>query len=213
MSKIILTRHGHVEGIHPWRFRGRMELPLTALGREQAALTGARIASEWQPVAIYTSPMGRCRETGEAIAKASKLASVAVLEDLNDFDYGEWQWRTNEEVRAAYPALHALWLSEPHLARPPKGEALQDLVSRTANALRYVLEQHATETVVLVGHDSVNRALMLQLLDQPLSAYWRLIHSPCGVTEIDIVAGDIEVRRVNETSHLSACNIWPAALT
>jgi hypothetical protein len=26
----------------------------------------------------------------------------------------------------------------------------------------------------MVGHDSVNRALLLQLLDQPLAAYWKL---------------------------------------
>jgi broad specificity phosphatase PhoE len=31
-----------------------------------------------------------------------------------------------------------------------------------------------TTRVVLVGHNSVNRALLRQPLDQPLSAYWRL---------------------------------------
>jgi len=58
----------------------------------------------------------------------------------------------------------------------PEGDSLQDLVARTANALRFVLERHTskTETVVFVGHDSVNRALLLQLLDQSLSAYWRI---------------------------------------
>ncbi len=35
--KIILTRHGHVEGIEPRRFRGaRTDIPLTPLGIEQA---------------------------------------------------------------------------------------------------------------------------------------------------------------------------------
>jgi broad specificity phosphatase PhoE len=33
MAKIIPTRHGHVAGIHPERFRGRMDLALTELGR------------------------------------------------------------------------------------------------------------------------------------------------------------------------------------
>jgi hypothetical protein len=34
------------------------------------------------------------------------------------------------------------------------------------------------ETVVLVGHDNANRALLLQLLEQPLSAYWRIAQGP-----------------------------------
>src|SRR5258708_30393194 len=64
MTKLILARHGHVEGISPERFRGRAELPLTAAGRREAELTAARIAASWRPAAIYTSPMGRCVDTG-----------------------------------------------------------------------------------------------------------------------------------------------------
>ena len=31
MTQIILTRHGHVDWISPERFRGRADLPLTAV--------------------------------------------------------------------------------------------------------------------------------------------------------------------------------------
>jgi phosphoserine phosphatase len=88
--------------------------------------------------------------------------------------------------------------------RFPHGDSLQDLVVRTANALRLVLADHPREeeTVVLVGHNSVNRALMLQLLDQPLCAYWRIAQGPCAINEIDIIEGQVRVLRVNETSHL-----------
>jgi broad specificity phosphatase PhoE len=97
-----------------------------------------------------------------------------------------------------------MWHSRPHLLRFPGGESLQDLVARSANALRFVLRRHERpdETVVLVGHDSVNRALLLQLLEQPLSAYWRLAQLPCGINEIDIAEAEIRVLRVNDTSHL-----------
>jgi len=44
MTKIILTRHGHIEGVEPERFRGRAEVPLTERGKAQAALTASRIA-------------------------------------------------------------------------------------------------------------------------------------------------------------------------
>jgi probable phosphoglycerate mutase len=203
VTKIILTRHGHVEGINPARFRGRTELPLTKLGQAQAKAVAARIAKTWNPAKVYTSPMGRCVATGQEIARTCRVASEPI-EALNDLDYGHWQWRTFDEVRAAWPELFAAWHMTPHLVRFPGGDSLQDLVARTANALRLVLERHAseTETVVFVGHDSVNRALLLQFLDQPLSAYWRIAQEPCAINEIDVQDGGICVRRINETHHL-----------
>ena len=130
--QIILTRHGEVEGIHPERFRGRMELELTALGRQQAKAVAQRIAAEFSPQAVYTSPMGRCRETGADIAAACGL-SAQVLEGVNDLDYGQWQWKTHEEVKAAHPQTYALWKSAPQWVRFPGGESLQDLALRTTH--------------------------------------------------------------------------------
>ena len=52
MTKLILVRHGHVEGITPERFRGRAALPLTEQGRREAEMTAAYIAASWRPAAI-----------------------------------------------------------------------------------------------------------------------------------------------------------------
>lgn len=205
MTKIILTRHGHVEGIEPKRFRGRTELALTARGQAEAKAVAARIAQAWTPARVYTSPMGRCIATGREIALACGIGDE-VMPLLNDLDYGAWRWRSDDEVRAQWPALFAAWHASPQLMRFPDGESLQELVARTAEALRRVRERHPgeAETVVLVGHDSVNRALLLQLLDQPLAAFWRLAQSPCTLNEIDIAGNVICVQRINETAHLGA---------
>jgi len=200
MVTIVLTRHGHVEGIDPPRFRGRAELALTERGRRQVQATARRISAGWRVDAVYTSPMQRCIATGQAIAASAHVES-RVLDPLNDIDYGDWQGRTHDEVRAASPELFKLWHDAPHLVRFPGGESLQDLVARAADALRLVLDRHRDGTVVLVGHDSVNRAMLLLLADQPLSAYWRLSQDPCGISEIKL-GPDIRIRRVNETLHL-----------
>lgn len=202
MTKILLTRHGHVDGIHPARFRGRAELALTGHGLAQADALARRIAAHWKPVAVYTSPLQRCVVTGAKVAAACGT-SASVHEGLGDIDYGAWQMRTHEEVSAETPEAYRLWREAPHLVRFPGGESLQDVVARTSDALRMVLARHATDTVVLVGHDSVNRALLLQLLDQPLSAYWRLSQDPCTLNEIEVfAAGDVRVGCINDTSHL-----------
>lgn len=202
MTKLVIVRHGHVEGIEPKRFRGRADVPLTAEGRWQAGKAAAYIASRWHPAVIYTSPLQRCIDTGREIASAC-ATETAVLGDLNDLDYGAWQWRTYREVRAEMPDRFDLWLSAPQLVRFPGGESLQDLIARTANVIRMLLERHTTDTVVLVGHDSSIRAMLLQLLDQPLSAYGRLAHEPAAVSEAEVLPSRTRVIRVNETQHLS----------
>jgi broad specificity phosphatase PhoE len=61
MTKIILVRHGHVEGISPERFRGRADLALTPQGLRQAEATARRIeASSGTPAALFASPLSRC---------------------------------------------------------------------------------------------------------------------------------------------------------
>lgn len=202
MTTIILTRHGYVEGIEPRRFRGRQDIPLSELGKLQAEATARRIAAAWRPTIVYTSPMARCIETGVPIARACQVPHK-VLNELNDLDYGAWQWQTHADIKQVQPDAYATWHETPHLFRFPDGESLQDLVARTGNAWRFVLARHRDETIVLVGHDSVNRALVLQLLDQPLSSYWRILFEPCGVSEIEFFGHVPQVRRINETYHLS----------
>jgi broad specificity phosphatase PhoE len=201
MTKILLIRHGHVEGIKPERFRGRAPLDLTELGRAEAQAVARRVGGTWKPSKIYTSPMGRCIETGAAIAKACGTPTE-ISDDLTDINYGDWQFKTFDEAKNQNPALFAAWFATPHLIRFPNGESLQDLAARAANAVRLVLARHPDDTIVLAGHDSVNRALLMQLLDQPLSAYWRIAQSPCCLNEIDITGGKISVQRLNETAHL-----------
>ena len=58
--------------------------------------------------------------------------------------------------------------------------------------------------MVLVSHDCVNRALLIQLADLPLSSYWRLAQNPCCINEIDVIDGQIRVLSINDTAHLDA---------
>lgn len=201
MTTVVLTRHGHVEGIHPPRFRGQHPLSLTERGKQEAVMTARYIASRWKPVAVGTSPLERCVVTGARIAEACGIVSF-VADSLLDLNYGEWQWRTHEDVKERWPQLYALWHTAPHLVRFPAGEALQDIVLRSADLFRNMIEIYPNDIVVLVGHDSVNRALLLQLLDQPLSAYWKIAQDPCCINVIEYDKGKIRTISINDTSHL-----------
>ncbi|TCT04321.1 histidine phosphatase family protein [Aquabacter spiritensis] len=200
-TTLILARHGHVEGIHPERFRGRMEVPLSARGERQAAALAARIAAGFTPAAVYTSDLGRCIATGAAISQACGIPAE-IAPGLGDIDYGAWQWKTHDEVRANDPERYAQWRTAPHLVRFPEGESLQDVAVRAADLLRLVLARHSGASVVLVGHDSVNRVLLGHLLDLPAALYWRLAQDPCNLTLLEWSGDAAKLVRLNDVSHL-----------
>jgi probable phosphoglycerate mutase len=204
MTRILLVRHGYVEGIEPPRFRGRREVPLTELGQRQAAATAKRIAASAKVAAVWTSPVQRCVATGQAIAAATG-APTKVVSALNDLDYGDWTWLTYEAARAADADLFDRWYSAPATVRFPGGESLQDLVLRAGDAMRQAAAEAVGDgaVLVLVTHDSVGRAMLMQALDQPLSAYRRLAMSPCSISEIDAAGAATQVLGVNATEHLA----------
>ena len=84
----------------------------------------------------------------------------------------------------------------------PGGETLQQVLTRAVSALRDVIGRHPGDTVVLVGHDSVNRVMLLHALELPLSRYWRLGQDPCAINEIEFSADGYTVLAINETYQL-----------
>ncbi|HUL41893.1 MAG TPA: histidine phosphatase family protein [Burkholderiales bacterium] len=204
MTKIILTRHGRTEwDSHPPRFRGRADLALSKAGLEQARKTGARIGSSWTPSAVYSSPMKRCVITGQIIAAPFRV-EVQPIDGLNDIDYGEWQGITVDEAKTRWPNEFFIWSRSPHLARFPRGESLEEVMTRASSAVRDVLRRHVNETIVLVGHNSVNRVILLHALGLSLSHYRCLAQDMCAISELNFSDGRFAIKTINESYHLNS---------
>jgi probable phosphoglycerate mutase len=176
VTRVLLVRHGHVEGIDPPRFRGRTDLPLTFRGIQQAERTRDLLRALPRPDAAYASPLARCMTTAEIVLQSRSIA-VTPMPSFVDMDYGDWQGHSFEAVRQADPAAFSRWFETPHLAVIPGGETLLGLAARVADTMRAVVARHAGQTVLLVGHDTVNRALLLLALDLPLSRFWHPVAS------------------------------------
>ncbi len=68
---LILVRHGQSEANAAGLLLGRLDSPLTELGRRQAKVLGEVLAlRDPTPVQLVTSPLLRARETADAIADA-----------------------------------------------------------------------------------------------------------------------------------------------
>jgi broad specificity phosphatase PhoE len=200
-TEILLIRHGHVPWLEPKRFRGRADLKLSDQGIAQAEATARRIATRWQPGAVYASPLARTLRTAQIIAEPLRLP-VQSMDGLIDIDYGEWQGLAVEEVEQRWPAELALWHKRPDLVQIPGGETLQEVLVRIVEALRTVVGRHTQATVVLVAHDSVNRVMLLHALELALARYWQLGQDPCAINRIEASAEGLVVRAMNETGHL-----------
>jgi len=201
-TRVVLVRHGHVEGIDPPRFRGRIDLPLTLLGIRQAERTRDLLAPAFRPAAAYASPLSRCITTAEVIVQPAPIPIVPTP-GFVDMDYGEWQGKTYEEVRQSDPRGFEQWFRAPHLVVIPGGETFLDATTRVTETMSNIIAAHCNETILLVGHESVNRLLLLLALGLPLSRFWDLRQAPGAVNLVthDGVHG-WTVESMNESTHL-----------
>ncbi|MCX7707043.1 MAG: histidine phosphatase family protein [Anaerolineae bacterium] len=203
MTRFILVRHGQTEWNRVERFRGRADVPLNDVGLAQAAATGRRIAAEWQPTAVYTSPLSRSVVTAEAIAAPLGLP-VTPLDGLADIHYGEWQGLTPEEARARWPELVHAWYTAPATVRIPGGESLADLRERAMAAIRELTSRHPGETIAVVSHTVVNRVILLAVLGLGNERFWRLRQDNCAINVFEADGSDFTLVTMNDTCHLRA---------
>jgi probable phosphoglycerate mutase len=201
MTCIILVRHGQTEWNRVERFRGRADVPLNETGLAQAEATGLRIHDEWQPSAVYSSPLSRAVRTSEAIAKHFNLP-VQIHSGMADIDYGEWQGLTPDEVQDRWPiALHA-WYHQPDQAIIPGGETLAQLRSRGMSAINELSARHAQQTIVLVGHTVIIRIILLGVLGLGNERFWHIKQDPCAINVFEAEKGDFVLVSLNDTCHL-----------
>ena len=84
-GRVVLVRHGRTAWNRVERFRGRADVPLDDMGLGQAEATARRVATEWQPAAIYCSPLSRTVQTAVAIGRHCGLQAQP-WPDLIDID-------------------------------------------------------------------------------------------------------------------------------
>lgn len=102
---LILVRHGNTFGPQDkvvW-VGARSDLDLVEKGHEQAAAVAAGLASAGlRSSRIYAGPLKRTHQTADIIATEQGLDAdkIVISDDLREIDYGSWEARSNDEIRA-----------------------------------------------------------------------------------------------------------------
>ena len=203
MPKVILVRHGKTQWNAEGRYQGKMDIPLNEEGNEQARRVGEALKA-FPVKAVYSSPLSRCRETAEEIAKHHGL-EVKVKEGFKEIDHGQWEGMLAKEVEEKYPELLKLWREKPSQVKMPGGETLKDVYDRAVEAFNEVVSAHSDEDlIVIVGHDATNKVLMCHLLGTDLDKFWAFKQANCGITVLEYQpeSGRVVVHVANATGHL-----------
>ena len=146
----LLLRHGQTPLSAERRFAGRGDIPLTDIGRRQAAAAAARLAARGGIDVIVSSPLRRTRRTAEAVAEATG-APVVVEDDLVETDFGKWEGLSFAEAGAQDPDELKAWLGGADAA-PPGGESFAAVGRRVLGALDRLLAAYPEQTVLIVSH-------------------------------------------------------------
>ncbi len=161
-----VVRHGQTEWNVKGLLQGSSDVPLTDVGRAQAADTARTLAMTLGPdVTVICSPLVRARDTADAIAEA--LGTSAVVDDrLRERSYGEWEGITPEEREREWPEQVRTWRTAGS-ADVPGFEHHDDVRHRMVE----VLEEWASAapgTLVAITHGSSARIGMQGILGLPL---------------------------------------------
>ncbi len=202
-TTFIIVRHGQTDWNKVERFRGRTDLPLNEAGLAQAEAVARRVAGDYRPAVVLSSPLQRAVQTAEAITRPLGL-KVQSEPGLLDLDYGDLAGLSPTEAEAQFEAIHHTWLSAPHIVAFPHGESLDDVRNRAAELIRRLSQAYAGEQVVLVSHVVVCRVLFCSLLGIHNGHFNRFRIDPASLSVFEENRGYFTLTRANDTCHLSS---------
>jgi probable phosphoglycerate mutase len=156
---VTLVRHGQTERSSRSAYSGRLDVPLTPTGREQAQRAAQRLAGAGID-AVVTSPLVRARDTAQAIAAAAGVP-LTIDERLTEVDYGPFEGLDRDEASAQLGPAFARWREDPFGAPVAGMEPLADALQRARAATADVLAVH--ERPVIVGHQGILRIVLIAL--------------------------------------------------
>jgi probable phosphoglycerate mutase len=150
---LVLIRHGQTEWSTVRKHTGRSDVPLTTEGRDQAESL-RNMLHQFPFTAVFTSPLSRARDT-------MKLAGYAgtVLDDLAEWDYGEYEGRRTEDIRREIPG----WSVWTHPIRG--GESLAEVADRADRVIARALSVEGP--IALFGHAHLFRVLGARWIGLP----------------------------------------------
>ena len=214
-TRVIIVRHGestyNVEG----RVQGRCDKSsLTQRGQAMASQVGSAVESIAID-AVYSSPFQRTRET-TALIMADRTDSTTILynDDLKEVNLKLWEELLFTDIEAKFPDQMQQWRSAPHKLHF-KGTAadgtevdfypIVDLYEQATRFWNTTLPKHPNQTILIVAHSAINRALINTAIGLSAIEHQRLEQSNCCISVLNFsgqFGEPVQIESLNLTAHL-----------
>jgi len=156
--EIYVMRHGQTEWNTVGRYQGRLDSPLTVIGREQALAQSRILANELAErgdLLPHCSPQGRALDTASIIL--TPLGQVAKIDDrLCEIAFGNWEGLSVEQIAKGWPDMELMLDAEPFgwQFHAPGGETFDNICARVRSFLEYL-----TGPSIIITHGITSRIL------------------------------------------------------
>jgi broad specificity phosphatase PhoE len=189
---LVLVRHGETAWSRSGQHTGRTDIPLLDDGRRMATALREPLR-RWDFAAVWTSPLSRASET---CALAGYGGVAQLRSDLMEWDYGAFEGKTKDDIRATSPQW-TLWTDG-----VPCGESARDVGAR---ADRVIAEARSVEgNVLLFAHGHLLRVLTARWLGLPPTEGRLFTLSTASISVLGFDSDrDLQVLQLwNDTTHL-----------
>jgi alpha-ribazole phosphatase len=178
ITTLDLMRHG--EPVGGRKYRGQIDDSLSEKGwaQMQAAVGDA---NPWSR--IVSSPLVRCSQFAEALSRQHDVP-LSFDARLMEVGFGEWEGKSATEIEQDAPGTLARFKADPVNARPAGAEPLAEFQARVAAGLEALIQQHAGQHVLLVGHAGVIRMAFSWALHIPLAHAYRIEVATASLTRL-----------------------------
>lgn len=144
MTRLWWVRHGPT---HATAFAGWRDIPADLSDTAALARLNAHLPKN---ALVVSSDLIRATATADTLSNTrQRLPNSAAL---REFDFGEWDGMTFDEVSARWPDLSRQYWEEPGDIAPPGGESWTAAANRITGAVDALIRHHTGRDIVVVAH-------------------------------------------------------------
>ncbi|MFD2923725.1 histidine phosphatase family protein [Halobacillus naozhouensis] len=180
---VYLVRHGETPSNVQRRYLGWRNEAMSEQGQIQIECLKRHLPE--RPIS-YASDLDRCSETASILFPS---VETKVTEQLREYDFGDFDGRTYEELKEL--GSYMQWLNHMENITPPNGESFTQFKDRILHFFAQILEDdhHSDEPIAIVTHGGVIRT-MLHHWSKQSDSMWDWLIAPGEAYRVILVKGE-----------------------
>ena len=151
---LYLIRHGETDWNIEKRMQGQIDVNLNMNGVDQAKVLGQKLKDGYDVKRLYSSPLTRAYQTGRIAGDILDL-DCEKRDQLMEFNFGEWQGLTYDEIEKRYPRDWHIWKNFSHLVKINGGETFREGYNRISRAIDEIVKSNDENTAIVTHGTSI----------------------------------------------------------